>query len=168
MNATYFAINPEQAASSWALWAGLLTLAPSLLKLRTIPAPMPRAPPVTMATLPCNDILIKYLQVNLSTLLFLAVCISIVSLEVVLPDVMLWTCVSRGVLAVGAISAPEEEGTLKGDLEALWMLKKRTRDGTKRNEYFSFYFHTGSEFFVLGLECSRLVYTLSQYLVMPV
>ena len=33
----------------------ILTLAPSLLKLRTIPAPIPRAPPVTMATLPCSD-----------------------------------------------------------------------------------------------------------------
>lgn len=37
----------------------LLAFAPSLLKLRTIPAPMPRAPPVTIATLPCNDIIVS-------------------------------------------------------------------------------------------------------------
>jgi len=36
------------------------TFAPSRLRLRTMPAPIPRAPPVTMATLPCRDMTVVF------------------------------------------------------------------------------------------------------------
>lgn len=86
----------------------LLAFAPSLLKLRTIPAPMPRAPPVTIATLPCNDIIVSIeWLLSIDALCCFCLCYLFILLMSRSGSVPL------GVVAVGAISVPYSEGGLR-------------------------------------------------------
>lgn len=59
------------------------TLAPCFAKVRTMPLPIPRAPPVTMATLPASDIFFLWLLESLPYFMvyLLEVCVCILDIQ---------------------------------------------------------------------------------------